>query len=152
MIPMKHVTATLRRLDDGFHFEAANANGLTVHIDDASSAEDGVGQGVGPMEMLLMALGGCSGIDLVSILKKGRQRIDTFDIELDGVKPTGPGPSLYQHIHVHFILTGDLDPEKVRRAVDLSLGKYCSVAKTLEKTARITAAFSVNGTRYEWTP
>lgn len=149
---MKHVRTTLRRLDDGFHFEATNAAGHAVHLDDASSAPDGRGQGVGPMELLLMALGGCSGIDIVSILRKSRQRLDSFDIDVDGAKPTGVSPSLYEDIHVTYRLTGDLDPEKVRRAVDLSLKKYCSVAKTLEPTACITAEYHVNGTAYAWTP
>ena len=58
-------------------------------------------------------------------------------------------PALFTRIHVHYVLTGDLDPAKVRRAIDLSLNTYCSVAKILEKTVPITASFSINGTRYE---
>lgn len=149
---MKHVRVRLERLDEAFHFRATNAHGHTVDMDDASSSEDGRGKGVGPMELLVMAAGGCSGIDVVSILQKGRQRIDTFAIEVEGAKPTGVSPSLYQHIHLHYILTGDLDPARVRRAVALSLGKYCSVSKTLEKTARITASCTVNGERFDAWP
>ncbi len=139
---------TLHRLDDAFHFLAGNEAGNEVRLDVAPE-EGGTGQGAGPMQAVIMALGGCSGIDIVSILKKGRQDLEGFDIEIDYERAEGEVPSLFTHIHAHYLLTGDLDPDKVRRAVDLSLNKYCSVAKILEKTAQITASFSVNGTRYE---
>ena len=63
---------TLHRLDDAFHFLATNETGNEVHLD-VSPEEGGSGQGAGPMQAVIMALGGCSGIDIVSILKKGRQ-------------------------------------------------------------------------------
>lgn len=62
-----------------------------------------------------------------------------------GQKPAGVAPSPFQTIHLSFRFEGDLEEKKVRRAIDLSLGKYCSVAKTLEETARISYDFSVNG-------
>ncbi|WP_457653079.1 OsmC family protein [Rhodocaloribacter sp.] len=148
---MATVNVKLEQLDDSFHFRASNADGNTVDIDDATSREDGVGKGVGPMQLVVMALGGCSAVDIVSILRKSRQKIDTFTIDVTGEKPDGVSPSLYERIHVHYALTGDLDANRVRRAVDLSLNKYCSVAKTLEPTARITASFSVNGERFDLT-
>ena len=137
----------LHRLDDAFHFLATNDAGNEVHLD-VSPEEGGAGHGAGPMQAVIMALGGCSGIDIVSILKKGRQDLQGFDVEIDYERAEGEVPALFTHIHAHYILTGNLDPEKARRAVDLSINKYCSVAKILEKTATITASFSVNGTRY----
>ena len=137
----------LHRLDNAFHFLATNDAGNEVHLD-VSPEEGGAGQGAGPMQAVIMALGGCSGIDIVSILKKGRQDLQGFDVEIDYERAEGEVPALFTHIHAHYILTGNLDPEKARRAVDLSINKYCSVAKILEKTATITASFSVNGTRY----
>ncbi len=139
---------TLHRLDDAFHFLANNEAGNTVHFD-ISEEEGGTDQGVGPMQSVMMALGGCSSIDIISILKKGRQDVQDFDIEIDYERAERQVPSLFTTIHVHYLLTGNLEVEKVRRAVDLSIVKYCSVAKILEKTATITTSFSVNGTRYD---
>lgn len=100
------------------------------------------------MQLLLVALGGCSGIDVVMILNKGRQTIDTMSISIDGVRPGDTGPSPYQRIHARYELTGDLDPDKVVRAVRLSIDKYCSVAKTLALGSEITYTCIVNGNEH----
>ena len=146
---MGRVHVSLERQENDFHFRASNDAGLSIDIDDATSYEDGKGNGVGPMQLMVMAIGGCSGVDVVSILKKGRQQIDSFQIEVNGDKPDGVSPSVYEAIEVHFILTGELDPARVERAIDLSLGKYCSVSRMLEKTARISYRYTVNGTEYD---
>ena len=136
---------TLRRLDDKNHFLGTNESGNTLHFD--TDPPEGNGQGVGPMQAVAMAIGGCSGIDIVDILRKGRQKLDGFDASIEYEREGTP--ALFTHIHVHYALTGDLHPGKVRRAVDLSINKYCSVAKIVEKTAAITVSYSLNGTRYE---
>lgn len=133
----------LKRLDNDFLFEASNEEGNTVRFD-ASPATGGHGQGVRPMQSLLMALGGCSAIDIISILKKQRQQIDDFSIAIDGEREAGKEPSLFETIHIRFNLSGPIDAEKAKRAADLSMEKYCSVAKTLEKTATITYTVSLN--------
>ncbi|NNE70919.1 MAG: OsmC family protein [Rhodothermales bacterium] len=143
---------TLNRVDDTFHFVGENPQGIQVHLDDATSRPDGVGLGMSPMQLLLISLGGCSGVDLASILGKGRQKVDALRIEVRGDKPDGVAPSLFNAVHVTFRVDGEVDPDRVKRAVDLSLGKYCSVSKTLEPTATITATYVVNGTAYEWEP
>ena len=142
------MTIHLHRLDDAFHFLATNEAGNEVHFD-ITEEEGGTGQGAGPMQSVIMALGGCSSIDIILILKKQRQDLRDFSIDIDYERATDQVPALFTRIHAHYTLTGDLDPDKVRRAIDLSLNKYCSVAKILEKTVPITASFSVNGTRYE---
>ena len=83
------------------------------------------------MQMLLMALGGCSGIDIVSILKKQRQPIEGFRMHIEGEREKGKEPSLWTNVKVVFELRGKIDPEKARKACELSVEKYCSVAKTL---------------------
>lgn len=148
---MGHVKVSLEKQAADFHFRAFNSKGQFIDIDDATAYEDGKGQGVGPMQLLVMAIGGCSGVDIVSILQKSRQQIDGFQIEVDGYKPDGVSPSLYERISVKYHLEGDLDESKVRRAIDLSLGKYCSVARMLEKSAEIDYAFTINGTPFEGT-
>lgn len=138
---------TLHRLDDKFHFLAKNSEGNTLHLD-TGPQEGGSGQGVGPMQAVAMALGGCSGIDIVLILKKQRQNIQKFDTVITYERAEQETPALFTKIYVHYEFEGDLDPGKVHRAVDLSINKYCSVARILEKTAQITVSWSINDVHY----
>lgn len=132
----------LNRLNDGFHLEAANEQGNTVQID-ASPDIGGTNQGMRPMQLLLAGLGGCSSIDVINILKKQKQPLKDIKVTVTGEREKDAVPSLYTEAHVHFKLFGDLDPDKAQKAVSLSMDKYCSVAKTLEKTAKITYSFEV---------
>jgi len=142
---------TLQRLDDKFHFLATNSDGNTLHLD-TSPEEGGSGQGVGPMQAVAMALGGCSGIDIVIVLKKQRQDLQKFDTVITYDRNEQETPALFTNLHVHYEFEGQLDPDKVRRAVDLSINKYCSVAKILKKTALIIVSWSINGQRYSLKP
>lgn len=134
----------LERIGEAFHFSAASPEGHVVHLD-TTPAFGGENKGVRPMQMLLMGLGGCSGIDIVSILRKQKQTANSLKIVIDGQRQKNVEPALFETIDVKFLLEGELDPAKVRRAADLSMQKYCSVAKTLEKTAKITYSVSING-------
>lgn len=141
---IKHMRVELKRVDDAFHMEARNEDGKVVHMD-AAEKIGGRNNGVRPMQMLLMALGGCSAIDIVLILKKQRQEIEDFEIVVDGEREeVKDGAALFETINVEFKLKGKIDKEKAERAVALSMEKYCSVTKTLEKTAKITYSVSVN--------
>ena len=104
---MGRVAVTLKKQEADFHFRAFNKDGLFIDIDDATAYDDGKGNGVGPMQLLVMAIGGCSGVDVVSILKKGRQNIDEFNIEVSGWKPDGVSPSIFNQIDVTFHFKGD---------------------------------------------
>ena len=139
---------TLERLDDAFHFVGRNEDGIETHFD-VTEAEGGANRAPGPMQTVAMAAGACSGIDVILILQKQRQDIETFGVEIDYERATDQVPAVFTEIHIHFRLTGDLDPQKVQRAIDLSIGKYCSVSRMLEKTATITWSYAVNGTRYD---
>lgn len=132
----------LTRVDEDYHFAATGASGVQVHID-GSPEIGGHNAGARPMELLLMGLGGCSAIDIIQILKKQRQQIDTFDIKVTAERAAGEVPSLFKHINVHFVLGGPLDEEKVQKAINLSMDKYCSVAAILYKTATISHSFEV---------
>ncbi|MGB3947970.1 MAG: OsmC family protein [Bacteroidia bacterium] len=134
----------LKRLDDAFHFEAVSETGNIAHMD-AGENIGGSNKGVRPMQMLLMGLGGCSAIDIVMILKKQKQIIDSFEISIDGERQPGKEPSLWETVEIHFKLKGTIEKEKAERAVQLSMDKYCSVSKTLELAgAKITYKVSVN--------
>ena len=122
----------LERVEGEYGFEAKDANGHIVRLD-TSPDNGGTNFGVRPMQMLLMGLGGCSGIDIVSILKKQRQTIDGFNMKIEGEREAGKEPSIWKNVTIIFELTGNIDPDKAKRACELSMDKYCSVAETLRR-------------------
>jgi putative redox protein len=132
----------INRVDQGFHLSAENEDGKSLDMD-ASPDIGGTNKGMRPMQVLLSAFGGCSTIDIISILKKQRQDLKDIKITLTGEREPGITPSVYKKIHAHFKLFGDLDKDKVEKAVSLSVDKYCSVAKMLERTATITHTFEI---------
>lgn len=127
---MIHVT--LERTGGDYRFEAKDAKGYAVHTDSAKESGGG-DDGARPMQLLLMALGGCSGIDVVSILKKQKQPIDAFAMHISGEREAGVEPSLWKNIHVVFDIKGNIEKGKAERACQLSIDKYCSVAETLRR-------------------
>lgn len=133
----------ISRINDAYHFEAVNEQGRKIHMD-ASPEIGGSNQGFRPMQLLLAALGGCGSIDIVNILKKQKQNIQDIKISVEGEREKDVIPSLFTDIHIHFQLVGDLDEEKVKKAIDLSVNKYCSVLKTLEKTSKITHSYEIS--------
>lgn len=118
------------RVNDDFGFEGKDANGHTVKMD-SSPDSGGHNFGIRPMQMLLLGLGGCSGIDIISILKKQKQSVDGFRILIDGDRQSGQDPTRWKYIKIIFELKGSVEPEKAKRACALSIEKYCSVADTL---------------------
>jgi putative redox protein len=125
------INIELTRLHGDFGFEARDSNGHTVRLD-SSPESGGENFGVRPMQILLMGLGGCSGIDIVSILKKQRQQVDGFNMFIEGEREPGKEPSLWKTVNIVFELKGNIDIEKAKRACELSIDKYCSVAATLK--------------------
>lgn len=134
----------LERINDAIQFRAHNESDYDFLV--ASEAEQ---KGVSPMEMVALGLGGCSSIDILNILEKQRQQVDHFDADVDAERATDQVPAVFTEMHVHYRVEGDVDPDKMRRAIELSLDKYCSVSKMLEKTATISYTFTVNGEDYE---
>ena len=126
------IEINLVRKEGDFGFEATDASGHTMRLD-SNPESGGVNYGVRPMQALLMGLGGCSGIDIVSILKKQRQQVDGFTMKITGEREKGKEPSLWEHVHLIFNLTGAIDVDKAKRACELSMDKYCSVAETIRR-------------------
>src|ERR1700712_5732829 len=120
----------INRVDGDYGFEARDAAGHVVRMN-TSPENGGINFGVRPMQVLLMGLGGCSGIDIVSILKKQRQVVEGFSMRIEGDRFADKMPSLWKKIHIVFELKGNIDHEKARKACELSVEKYCSVAETL---------------------
>lgn len=135
---------TVEKLEKERHMEASNEEGGKIRLDGTRSI-GGLEGGLAPMQTLLAAAGGCSMIDVVNILEKQRQELKSIRVEVDGDRQKVETWSEYKTIHMHFILEGDLDPAKVEKAIKLSVEKYCSVSKALEKTSKITTSFEIAG-------
>lgn len=136
------VKIEIHRVDQDFRMEAVNDKGNSI-IMDAGASDGGHDSGLRPMQLLLAAMGGCSAIDLICILRKQREPLTDLKITVTGEREQGVVPSLYTEVHVHFRLFGNINQDKAERAVELSVEKYCSVAKTLEKTAVVTHSFEI---------
>lgn len=133
---------TLNRINDDFLFECSNSQGNSILLDNTSQPN---AKGVSPMESVLMAVAGCSGIDVVSILKKQRQEITDFKAEVEGERIQVDDAKPFKTIFVRFLLEGKIDAQKAQKAAQLSFEKYCSVSKTLEPNVEVKYEVFVNG-------
>lgn len=129
----------LKRKNEAFHFEAANPNGHTVHIDSSPQA-GGEGKGMRPMELLLAGLASCSAIDIGLILQKQKQEIVDFQISIRAAR-VEEVPSIFSEIHIEYILTGNIDRPKIERAISLSIEKYCSAANIISRSATLHTTY-----------
>ena len=129
-------------LQEGSTFEGVAGSGHRVTMDVAPEV-GGRNLGLRPMEMVLLGLGGCTAIDVLHMLRKGRQPITDMRVELDAER-AGDVPKVFTKIHLHFVLSGaGLDPHKIERAINLSASKYCSASMMLNKTAEMTHDFEI---------
>ncbi len=134
----------IKRIKAPFHLQAENEAGNTV-LTDASPKIGGEGQGMRPMELLLSGIGSCSAIDIIEISRKQKQDLADIQVQVQAERQADQVPSLFSKIHLHYQLFGEnLDEEKAQKAIQLSVEKYCSVARILEKTAQITYSFELN--------
>jgi len=122
----------LSRVNGDYGFEAIDQKGHVVKMD-TNLEMGGQNYGASPMQLLLMGLGGCSAIDVISILKKQRQEVRDYKMVINGDREAGKEPSLWKDISVEFHIYGDVAEDKAFKAVELSIEKYCSVAATLVK-------------------
>ncbi len=112
---------------------------------DSAEGFGGMNKGPTPKPLLLTSLGGCTGMDVVSLLKKMRIEFDGFSITAEA-EVSDEHPKFYTHIHLVYELTGkDLPPDKVKKAVDLSQERYCGVSKMLRKAAELSYEVRLNG-------
>lgn len=123
---------------DGMCFEGLSESGHKILLDGTNP-----GKGASPMEVVLLGAGGCSAIDVVSILEKGRQQVTGCVVELEADRAEQP-PRVFTNLNMHFIVTGtDLSEKQVARAVSLSMEKYCSVMKMLDKALDASSSFEI---------
>ncbi|KLU58933.1 hypothetical protein CEB3_c49520 [Peptococcaceae bacterium CEB3] len=127
----------------GMHFQAEGNSKAVTHLD-TSTVAGGSGMGASPMEMVLMATAGCSGMDVVSILGKMRIKYTRFEVAVHGDR-AAEHPRVFTDVELVYKFWGDgLAQDKLERAVTLSLNKYCSVANMIDKAANLTYRIEVN--------
>ncbi|WP_115720529.1 OsmC family protein [Gallaecimonas mangrovi] len=123
---------------EGMQFLGTSGSGHQVLMDG-----DNPGKGASPLEMVLLAVGGCSSVDVVSILQKARQDVTDCEVEIKAVR-ADDHPRVFTDIELVFVVTGHGVQEKhVERAVSLSMDKYCSVSKMLEKAANVRHSYRI---------
>lgn len=122
-------------------FSSTTPSGHEIKMD-AAEEVGGSNSGARPTELLLNAVAGCTGIDIISILTKMRLEPTKFYMDVEGQR-ADDHPKKFTKIHIHYSLEGDLPEEKVVRAIQLSVDKYCTVAHSLSATIRVS--YSING-------
>lgn len=125
-------TASIKWIgEEKFVATSPSGHAITIDSDRASN------RAPGPMELVLMALGACTATDVVSILKKKRQKLDSLEVVCSGERAAEP-PSVWIKLEILYRLRGALEEAAVQRAIELSEQKYCSVSAMLQKTAKLT--------------
>ena len=125
-------TASIKWIgEEKFVVTSPSGHAITIDSDRASN------KAPGPMELVLMALGACTATDVVSILKKKRQKLDSLEVICSGERAAEP-PSVWIKLEILYRLRGALEEAAVQRAIELSEQKYCSVSAMLQKTAKLT--------------
>ncbi|EKE77120.1 OsmC family protein [Gallaecimonas xiamenensis] len=123
---------------DGMRFVGTTESGHALVMDG-----DNPGTAPSPMEMILLAVGGCSSVDVVSILEKARQDVQSVEVEIQGQRAEDY-PKVFTDIELVFVVTGrQVQAKHVERAVNLSMEKYCSVSKMLEQAATVRHSFRI---------
>jgi len=122
---------------EGRQFVAESGSGHAIVVDDANGHT-----GAKPIELALLALGACTGFDVISILRKKRQMVTGYEIELHAEQNPEP-PSYFTRVEIKHRLRGQIAPEAVQRAIYLSETKYCAVGAMISKTAKIEASFEI---------
>ncbi len=136
---MKNAKITLV---EGMQFSGKADSGHEV-VMDAPASVGGNDKGSRPMELLLISFGGCSGMDVISILRKKQQDVAGLEINVQG-EQASDHPHKYTSMHIEYIIKGrDISEEAVKRSIDLSLEKYCAVGATLGAAAEITSSYRI---------
>jgi len=126
----------------GRQFVGESGSGHAM-VMDASAKGGGRNTGASPMEMLLLGMAGCTGIDVVSILEKGRHAVTGLEVAVRAERTQWP-PMVFTQIEIEYLVRGQNLPEKaVQRAIELSESKYCSASIMLGKTAKISSSYTI---------
>jgi putative redox protein len=133
-------TVTIRWIE-GVFMVGTDSNGHSIAIG-RSPDDRSVFNGMKPSDLLLLAAASCSGYDVVDILQKQREPLRDFKVLCTGAQLPEP-PSTFTNIHLHYIIYGEVRPEKLERAIQLSEEKYCSVTTSLRPGVNITSDYEI---------
>lgn len=137
---MAETMTACARLATGMRFEAQAGSGHQVALD-AAEHDGGQNTGFRPMELLLVGLAGCTGMDVISILRKKRQTVTSYEVHVTGVRAEDH-PMVFVEITVEHLITGhQIQPEAAERAIQLSEEKYCGAGATLGQVAHLTHTY-----------
>lgn len=128
---------------DNFQFMGVSPSGHGIILD----TPDKTSYGPSPMELVLIALAGCTGMDVISILEKMKKKVEKFEVSCEGERAE-EHPRVYKKIKVHYYVEGkDIDDASVKRAIELSKEKYCSVSIMLSKAVEISFTYEIKTTQ-----
>ena len=119
-------------------FVATSLSGHAIAVDSDRESN----KAPGPMELVLMALGSCTATDVVTVLKKKRQKLESLEVICSGERAAEP-PTVWTKLEIVYRLRGELDDGAVKHAIELSEEKYCSVAAMLQKTAKVSWRYEI---------
>jgi putative redox protein len=135
----KTATATWR---GDMHFTATTDTGFVLTLD-ADPSVGGQEMGFRPLELMLVSLAGCTGMDVISILKKKRQEVTGFEVRVTADQAT-EFPKVYTDIEITYVVRGhNIDPKAVERSIELSQNKYCPASAMLSKAATIRTRYEI---------
>jgi putative redox protein len=133
--PMK-ATVSWQPSEDGLAFDGKMDSGESLHL-------DGNGNALSPMHAVLLSVGACSSVDVVQIMRKARQGIESCECELSAQRAPEP-PRVFTHIHAHYVVSGtNVNEKHLARAVELSTEKYCSVMLMLNQQVDIKTTYEI---------
>jgi putative redox protein len=142
MSAQKTTTNATVKWVDGLKFTSYADSGHEA-IMDGPSEHGGSDSAPRPMEMVLMGLGGCTAMDAISILRKKKQDVTGLEVNLKGVRAENH-PMRYENVELEFVVRGrGVDEKAAKRAIELSMEKYCSVKFTLERETDIQYTYKV---------
>lgn len=128
----------------GLSFTGKTNAGFSLELD-AESAVGGGDEGFLPLQLLALGLGGCTGMDVISILQKKRQAVSAFEVRVN-TERASEHPKVWNKVLVEYIVTGkDIDPQAVERAIQLSAEKYCPAQNMLKKAVKIETRYEIKG-------
>lgn len=139
---MAKILTAVAKLETGMRFDAQATSGYLVTLD-SNELSGGQGAGFSPMEILLVGLAGCTGMDVISILRKKRQDVTGYEVRVQGIRAE-EHPKVFVEISVEHLVTGhNIQPAAVERAIELSETRYCGAQAMLGKVARIKNTYHI---------
>jgi putative redox protein len=121
----------------GRQFVASSGTGHHIILDDATGAT-----GAKPIELVALALAGCTAFDVINILRKKRQNVTAYEVRCDADQAPDP-PQIFTAVRIHHVISGDVAPSAVEDAIRLSEEKYCSVGAMIKQTAQLHSTYEI---------